>query len=162
MPVRKPILTLIAVLAAASMTMASCARQISPGVYEGPSVGTAAQTYVGTVQSARVVMVQEDEMLQENLIGGALGGAIGGALGHQVGEGWGKTAATAGGALAGAGLGALAQRGVQRQQAMEYIVRLDDGRLMTVVQGVQPQIPINRRVYVQTGANGQARVTPAG
>lgn len=159
---RNRFLSLVAILAAASMTVASCARQISPGVYEGRTVGSAATTYTGTVQSARSVIVQEDELLQQNTVGGAIGGVAGGMLGNQVGGGWGKIAATAGGALAGATLGAMAQRGMQRQRAMEYIVRLDNGQLMTVVQGEQPQIPIGRRVYVQTGVEGGARVLPAG
>ena len=159
---RSRVLTPFAVVAAATMFMASCDRQISPGVYEGRSVGTAVETYTGTVQSARLVVVQEDELLQQNTIGGAVGGLTGGMLGAQVGEGWGKAAATAGGALAGAALGALAQRGAQRQNGMEYIVRMDNGQLMTVVQGVQPQIPIGRRVYVEVGSNGTARVLPAG
>lgn len=162
MPFLENTLRAIVIATAASLALAGCARQINPGVYEGASVGSAVQTYTGTVQSARVVMVQEDELLQENVVGGGIGGVAGGMLGAQVGEGWGKAAATAGGALAGATLGALAQRGVQRQQAMEYIVRLDNGQLMTVVQGVTPQIPIGRRVYVQAGTGGQARVLPAG
>lgn len=162
MLVRSRVLTILAVLAAAAMTVSSCTRQISPGVYEGQTVGTSAQTYTGTVQSARVVVVQEDELLQQNTIGGALGAAAGGLAGSRVGEGWGKIAASTGGALAGATIGAMAQRGLQRQNAMEYIVRLDNGQLMTVVQGMQPQIPIGRRVYVQAGANGTARVLPAG
>ena len=159
---RNRTLTLIAMMAAAMMTLASCARQISPGVYEGGYVGTVAETYTGTVQSARMVMVQEDELLQDNTIGAGVGGLAGGLAGREVGEGWGKVAATAGGALAGAAVGALAQRSLQRQQAMEYIVRMDDGGLLTVVQGTQPQIPVGRRVYVQVDTSGQSRVLPAG
>ena len=159
---RNRFLTLVALLAAASMTLASCARQISPGVYEGGNVGTATQTYTGTVQSARYVVVQEDELLTDNRLGGLIGGAAGGLAASELGQGKGKIAATAGGALAGAALGALAQRGLQRQDAIEYIVRLDDGQLMTIVQGTQPQIPTGRRVYVQAGSNGTARVLPAG
>ncbi len=159
---RNRTLTLVAMLTAASMSVASCARQISPGVYQGSNVGTAVQTYTGTVQSARSVVVQEDEMLQDNWLGGAIGGAAGGLAGSELGGGKGKIATTAGGALAGAALGALAQRGLQRQNAMEYIVRMDNGQLMTIVQGMDPQIPIGRRVYVQTGSNGTARVLPAG
>lgn len=159
---RNRILTLAAILAAASMTLASCARQISPGVYEGRNVGTVTETYTGTVQSARYVVVQEDEMLQDNWLGGAIGGAAGGLAASELGQGKGKVAATAGGALAGAALGALAQRGLQRQNAIEYIVRMDDGQLMTIVQGTEPQIPQGRRVYVQSGSDGTARVLPAG
>lgn len=155
-------LTLIAMVAAACMAVTGCARQISPGVYEGAHVGSVAETRTGTIQSARVVMVQEDELLQDNTVGIGIGGLAGGLAGREVGDGWGRVAATAGGAIAGAAVGALAQRSLQRQEAMEYIVRMDDGGLLTIVQGVQPQIPVGRRVYVQMGSGGQARVLPAG
>src|SRR5690625_5496047 len=112
------ILTIFAALAAL-LALASCARQISPGVYEGGHVGSIAETRTGTVQSARVVMVQEDELLQENVLGGAVGGTIGGLAGSAFGKGWGRTASTAGGALAGATLGALAPRTARRQQRSE-------------------------------------------
>lgn len=156
-------LTVLAITAAMAMSVSSCARQISPGVYEGQHVGVAAYTRTGTVQSARVVIVQEDELLQDNVIGMGVGGVAGGLVGDAVvGGGWGGVAATVGGALAGATIGAMAQRTAQRQQAMEYIVRLDDGSMVTIVQGLQPQIPVGRRVYVQTGVKGGARVLPAG
>lgn len=157
-------LTVFAMVAAASLALAGCERQISPGVYEGARVGTSVQTLTGTVQSARVVIVQEDELLQDNTVGGAVGGLAGGLVGSALthGSGVGAIAATAGGALAGAAIGAMGQRTLQRQDAMEYIVRLDDGRLVTIVQGMQPQIPVGRRVYVQTGSSGDARVLPAG
>jgi outer membrane lipoprotein SlyB len=153
---------IVAVVAVASMALASCARQISPGVYTGEHVGEVRETYLGTLQSARVVTVQEDELLEDNRTGGLLGGVAGGAAASRVGQGTGKAVAIAGGALAGAALGALAERSVKRQDAMEYIVRLDDGALLTVVQGMQPPIGIGQRVYVQESARGRSRVLPVG
>ena len=151
-----------AIAAIASLALASCARQISPGVYTGGSVGEVRQTYAGTLQSARLVTVQEDELLEDNRTGGLVGGVAGGAAASRIGQGTGKAVAIAGGALAGAALGALAERSVKRQQAMEYIVRLDSGALLTVVQGLQPQIGIGQRVYVQESARGRSRVLPVG
>jgi hypothetical protein len=45
---------------------------------------------------------------------------------------------------------------------MEYIVRLDNGALLTVVQGMQPQIAVGQRVYVQESTRGRSRVLPVG
>ena len=153
---------IVAVVAVASTALASCARQISPGVYTGAHVGEVRETYAGTLQSARVVTVQEGEMLEDNRTGGLLGGVAGGAAASRIGQGTGKAVAIAGGALAGATLGALAERSVKRQEAMEYIVRLDNGALLTVVQGLQPQIGVGQRVYVQESAGGRSRVLPVG
>ena len=162
MRISNPIVRIVAIAAVASMALAACARQISPGVYTGEHVGEVRETYVGTLQSARVVTVQEDELLEDNRTGGLLGGVAGGAAASRIGQGTGKAVAIAGGALAGATLGALAERSVKRQQAMEYIVRLDNGALLTVVQGMQPQIAVGQRVYVQESARGRGRVLPVG
>jgi outer membrane lipoprotein SlyB len=153
---------IVAAAMATSLALASCARQISPGVHTGNTVGEVQSTYVGTLQSARVVMVQEDELLEDNRTGGLIGGVAGGAAASRVGQGTGKAVAIAGGALAGAALGALAERGIKRQQAMEYIVRLDNGQLLTVVQGLEPQISVGQRVYVQESQRGRGRVLPVG
>ncbi len=152
----------VAIVAVASLALGACARQISPGVYTGDHVGEVRETYVGTLQSARVVLVQEDELLEDNRTGGLLGGVAGGAAASRIGQGTGKAVAIAGGALAGAALGAMAERSVKRQEAMEYIVRLDNGALLTVVQGLQPQIGVGQRVYVQESARGRSRVLPVG
>lgn len=152
----------VAIAALAAMALGACARQISPGVHTGNTVGEVQNTYVGTLQSARVVTVQEDELLEQNRTGGLLGGVAGGAAASRIGQGTGKAVAIAGGALAGAALGALTERSVKRQEAMEYIVRLDNGALLTVVQGMQPQIAIGQRVYLQESARGRGRVLPVG
>ena len=162
MLVSSPICRIVAVLVIGSMALASCARQISPGVYTGEHVGEVRETYAGTLQSARVVTVQEDELLEDNRTGGLLGGVAGGAAASRIGQGTGKAVAIAGGALAGAALGAMAERSVKRQDAMEYIVRLDNGALLTVVQGMQPQIGVGQRVYVQESTRGRSRVLPVG
>ncbi len=73
------------------------------------------------VTSVRAVMGRDEqrcwverEDVERNgnrIAGGVVGGVIGGILGHQIGSGSGKDLATAGGAVAGAAIGANAARG---------------------------------------------------
>ena len=149
--------------AAVSLSVAGCAREISPNTVTGASVGSVVETYPGTVEMIRVVEVQEDERLQQNTTGIALGGLAGGAAASRIGQGWGKAAAVAAGAIAGAALGSLAERELSKQQALEYTVLLDDGRRVAVVQGPEVAIGSGQRVYVQyaRGGQGRARVIPA-
>ncbi len=73
------------------------------------------------VTSVRAVMGRDEqrcwverERVERNgdrIAGGVVGGVIGGILGHQIGSGSGQDIATAGGAVAGAAIGANAARG---------------------------------------------------
>jgi outer membrane lipoprotein SlyB len=137
---------------------ASCARQISSNVYSGGSIGEVSSTYAGTIISARVVTVQDQEYLEENglgLIGGGVGGAL---LGSQVGKGSGNTAATIAGGILGATAGAFAEQSLKSQNAMEYVVQLENGEAKTVVQGMDPQLAAGQRVWLMTSHKGRSRV----
>lgn len=147
--------------AALSLAVAGCARQISPNVVDGAAVGETIRTEPGVVEMVRVVEVQEGDRLQENTTGAAVGGLAGGAAASRIGQGWGKVAAIGAGAIAGAALGAVAEREITRQQALEYTVRLDNGQRVTVVQGGDSAIPSGSRVFVQFSNRGRSRVVPA-
>jgi outer membrane lipoprotein SlyB len=145
-------------LAAAFTCATSCARQISSEVYEGKCVGEASTTYSGVIAHVRQVTVQEGEFLQDNALG-IVGGGVGGALvGSQIGKGSGNTLATIGGALAGATAGAFAEKALKTQNALEYTVHMDDGKMMTVVQGPSPAFSIGQNVYVVISTEGRSRV----
>ena len=81
-------------------------------------------------------------------------GAIAGAAGTNVVGGEGALAVL--GALVGAGLGYLAQSGLGNEDGLEYVVDLEDGRTVTVVQnrsdGEVP-LPPGAQVLVQLGSS---------
>ena len=142
------------------LTLAGCARNISPGMYSSSHVGEASETYFGQVVSVRQVQVHGSEKLQENILGGALGGIAGGVLGHQLGGGRGKILITLGGAAAGALGGAYAQKKLSEQTGLEYTVKLDNGRILTIVQGTDHALSAGQRVKVIIGQKGRSRVVP--
>lgn len=152
---------LLMLATAATLALAGCARQISPNTVEGSAVGEVNEAFFGTVQQVRVVQVQEGDRLQENTTGALVGGVVGAGVGSLIGGGWGRVLASGAGALIGAGAGAVAERELSRQQALEYTVRLDNGRMVTVVQGgVENPLGQGSRVIVQMSTQGRARVVP--
>ena len=148
----------IALALAATLALGACARDIGSTSYEAKDVGAAATTYRGTIEGVRQVVVKESDTLEGNTTGMVVGGLAGAAAGSRFGGGFGRTVMTGVGALGGAAVGAVAEEEIKRQYAMEYIVRTEDGRLITVVQGLEPRLSPGDRVYVQVPNRGRARV----
>ena len=142
----------------AAVAVSGCARQISPNVVEGPAVGEVMRTYTGMVRSARFVEVQDSDTLDQNRTGQIIGGLAGGVAGSRIGGGLGKAIAIGAGALIGAAIGSVAEQEAKRQLAAEYVIELDNGELLTVVQGTVPEILPGDRVFVQQSARGRSRV----
>ncbi|USO01087.1 MAG: glycine zipper 2TM domain-containing protein [Alphaproteobacteria bacterium] len=145
-------------LVISALVVGGCARNISSSMYSESSVGSVAETLEGTILKVRSVTVKGAEKLGENATGMAIGGLTGGVLGHQFGKGRGNIAATVGGGLLGAGLGALAEDALTTQEGLEYVVRLTDGRLKTVVQGKDNPIAAGQRVLLYIYSTGRSRV----
>jgi outer membrane lipoprotein SlyB len=144
----------------AILALSGCARNINPNVYSEKHVGEASMTYQGVIVSARAVEITGGEKLEENAAGIGLGAIAGGVLGNQIGQGGGNVAATAGGAILGGVAGAFAQQALTAQNAMEYIVQLTNGSMMTVVQGPEVQLSPGQRVLVMVSHDGRSRVVP--
>ncbi len=148
--------------------LSGCAREISSNVYSEGHVGETSLSYQGVVISVRQVKVTNAERLQENQTGmglGALaGGGLGGLLGSTMGKGTGNvlmTVAGAGlGAVAGGVGGAYAQQALSSQQGMEYVVKLTNGQIMTVVQGLDAPLCAGQRVFIMVSYDGRSRVVP--
>ena len=80
------------------------------------------------------------------------GAGLGGVAGYSIGGG--KTAHTLG-AIAGAGLGGLAgdaaQDSLSKQAAYEYVVKLDNGQMMTLSQGTDVLLAQGQRCLLLSG-----------
>lgn len=123
-----------------TVLITSCAREISSDVYSSRQVGKVSTTYAGTIKNVREVTVQQGEQLEDNGLGIAGGGIAGGVIGSAVGRG--NFAPTAAGAIVGAVAGSLVEKKLKQQQALEYVVELDQGGLLTVVQGTDQQFDV--------------------
>ena len=145
-------------LAMSILLSTSCARQISSDVYTARQVGEVSTTLVGVVKNVREVRMEQGEQLEDNGLGIVGGGVAGGALGSSLGRG--NFFPTAAGAIAGAVTGAFVEKKLKHQSALEYVVELDNGNLITVVQGQDQIFNIGQPVYVIVSQSGRSRITP--
>jgi outer membrane lipoprotein SlyB len=120
------------------------------------------ETYECTVVSVRRVLVEEGDSLEDNKTGAVLGAVTGGVLGNAVGAGRGRTTATVLGAVAGGVGGAMAEKAMKRQDALEYVLKMQNGSLRTVVQGLDNQLAPGQKVLLIIDNNGgRSRIVPA-
>ena len=164
----------LALSLAASTAISGCAYQTSANTYDPRAVGQVAYTDMGVVRASRPVEVVNDNPAGTG-IGAAVGGFAGAVAGSQIGpsrrygrygrrhhdySSAGSVLGTIGGAIAGAVVGAVIEREASRSMATEYVIQLDDGEVITIVQGDSP-IPPGQRVFVQMPEYGRARIVPA-
>lgn len=142
-------------LLAATLGVAACETTYGPTTYGRAEAGSMAYTETGTVVGVRPVTFEEGDLRGGTAAGAIAGGAAGAALG---GDTEGSLAGGAIGAVAGALIGREIQKRAYSGQGYAYTVELDNGEIVTVAQGGQQAIPVNTRVFVETGAN--ARVYP--
>jgi outer membrane lipoprotein SlyB len=124
----------VAGLLIAALVLAGCAHPSST-TYETGDVGRTIETAKASVVSSRVVKIAGDSNAVGPVAGGALG-AAGSALAFQ-GSG---LVAVIGGVL-GAGMGYLAQKQLNNREGIEYVLQMDDGRTVTLVQNRQSHEP---------------------
>jgi outer membrane lipoprotein SlyB len=169
----------------AFLLLTGCAKNINSQDYSEQAAGEVSETFQGMILSARNVTVKGADKLDQNGMGLLVGGAGGAIAGNQFGAGSGNLAATVGGVVIGAALGALAQSALAEQPGVEYIVKVTmaeniatvsshtDGRkasadsvnrvnekLLTLVQGIEPRYTIGQKVFVLMSAQGRARIIP--
>lgn len=141
-------------LVAAGLLIAGCSTPTSSR-YEGAEVGRPIETSRGTIVSGRVVNV----IGETNVIGPAAGAAIGGAsVGLGTHSGW----AAILGAVFGAGIGYATQQLVNDRDGIEYIVEMEDGRTVTLVQNRDDdEVPLRSGTTVLVQVSGAySRVIP--
>jgi outer membrane lipoprotein SlyB len=76
-----------------------------------------------------------------------------------IGDGRGRTLATMGGAVLGAGAGHAGSRAMQGQSGLEITVRMDSGEIIAITQGADLIFSQGQRVQVVSGS-GATRVVP--
>ncbi len=135
--------------------LAGCASSLSPDVYTTSGAGQVQHVAKGVVTSTRVVKVTGNGELG---VGGIAGGALGAIAGSEIGGGRGSLASGIGGALLGGLAGNQIQKGLSTQMDVEYVVRLRNNSLISVVQGPTPTFNRGQHVLVQYGAGGRPRI----
>jgi outer membrane lipoprotein SlyB len=135
----------IPLLLGAALLLSACSHASSTR-YDATDVGRTIETTEASVISSRPVQISGET----NLVGPAAGGALGAAGTGLIFQGSGL-AAVIGGVL-GAGVGYLSQQQLNDREGIEYVLRMDDGRTVTLVQNREsdePPLPDGTPVLVQ-------------
>jgi outer membrane lipoprotein SlyB len=132
-----------------ALSLAGCAHS-SSSTYDAGDVGRTIETAQGSVISSRAVEISGDTNAVGPLAGGALG-AAGSALGF---NGSGLVAVIGG--VIGAGIGYLTQQQLNNRDGIEYVLHMDDGRTVTLVQNrADGEVPLADGTPVLVQVSGQ-------
>ena len=124
----------VAVLSAATV-LGGCAQQGLYGTsYNRGQVGQAQTVQYGSVESVTPVQIEGRD---DGVVGSGTGVIVGGIAGNQIGGGSGRTLATVVGAVAGGLIGQRVEKAATERQGQEITIRLDNGRVLSVVQEVE-------------------------
>lgn len=138
-------------LAGASIFLLSaCAPSFSPNTYSSNAVQLANKVEAGTIIGFREVQISAN-----GNIGAVTGGAVGGVLGAE----YAKSALVAvGGTTVGGMLGNALEHAARDTTGWEYIIRKENGDMLSVTQREATPLGLAQRVLVIMGP--QARVVP--
>ncbi len=135
------------------LSLAAC------GSYGGGSYYGSQTRVTHTVEYGQVTYTSPAQIEEKPTGLGLLGGAVaGGVLGSLFGGGSGHTVGAVVGALAGGAAGYGVERELGKANAMEIGVRLDSGKEIAVIQGLDEQFRVGDRVRVLRASDGSARV----
>lgn len=135
--------------------MCGCAPEYSPNLYAGGAVQQANKVEPGFVVGYRQVSISAN-----GTVGAVTGGAVGGVLGSQANLPGGvasiQSLSAVGGSVVGGLVGVTVEHAVGDTTGWEYIVRKQNGELLSVTQRETLPIPLGQSVLVITG--NQARI----
>lgn len=151
---RFPARAVVLLVAIVPVLAPGCARGPGPNTYESREVNQAAVVERGTIVSMRPVSVEGS-----GRTGTLIGGAAGGVAGSFIGGDW-RSNLLAGiaGAVIGGVAGGAAERSITATTATEFIVELERGGTIAVVQGNDQGLRVGDTVTVLRGE--RTRLTP--
>lgn len=136
--------------AGCALALAACAPTYSPNTYSSNAVQLASKVEAGAVIGYREVAISAN-----GNIGTVTGGAVGGVLGAEYAK---SALATVGGSAVGGMLGNALEHAARDTTGWEYIIRKDNGDMLSVTQREKDPLQLGQRVLVIMGP--QARVVP--
>jgi outer membrane lipoprotein SlyB len=139
------------------LLLSGCASSLSGSAYERRQARTAHDVQMGYVEHVREVQIEGTK----SGVGSGAGAVIGGTMGGNAAGGRGSVGRVVGGvagAVIGGVAGGAAEEGITRQKGLEITVKLDNGRMLAVVQAADEDFRIGDRVRILTGG-GASRVT---
>lgn len=140
-----------------AISLTACNNDISPNDYDSANAGV-----VSKVEPGVILVKREVTVTSKSAVGDVAGGAIGGIAGSAIGGGRGALLGIVAGAVAGGIIGHHVADAVNRQKALEYIVKLHDGSTVSIVQGLETQLYVGQKVLLIYGARSRLIPDPSG
>lgn len=134
--------------------LGGCASSNSGDVYTRDEARRVQTVQFGTVESVRPVRIEGTQ----SGIGAGAGAVTGAIAGSSVGQGKGSAVGAVLGAVAGGVVGAAAEQGFTRESAAEITIRLEGGRIISVVQSGTEKFQAGDKVKIMDNG-GETRVT---
>jgi outer membrane lipoprotein SlyB len=132
-----------------ALSVAGCAHP-SGSTYQAGDVGRTIETAQGSVVASRAVEISGDT----NAVGPVAGGALGAAGSALAFNGSGLIAVIGG--VLGAGIGYLTQQQLNNRDGIEYVLEMEDGRTVTLVQNrAADEVPLANGTPVLVQVSGQ-------
>ena len=139
-------------MVSAALMMAGCADNINSDHYYTNQAGKVSTVAQCTVLSVRYVTVDDSNSGAGTLIGGIAGGVAGSTIG---GGSTAHTLGAVGGALLGGVVGNAAEKSLSTQTGLEYIVRMDNGQVISITQGTGQALGVGQRCLVLFGSTNR-------
>lgn len=137
-----------------ALAPAACSNQTS-STYNADEVGRVIDTSRAVVLSSRVVEISGEG--DQSGYGPLVGGAAGASAGYLVGGGdAGQVIGAVLGGLVGAGLGWVAEETADSREGIEYVLRLESGKDVTLIQnreGDEAPLAVGTPVLIQRGGS---------
>lgn len=134
------------------MALTACGANLDLDRYETSGAGNVNTVSEGVIISARPVTIATENGDVGQLAGGIIGGVAGGQISDNALT---QTIGAVGGAVLGGYLGGKAQEGLSAQGGIEYIVKLDSGKSVTLTQGDDVKFSVGQSVYVLDADYGE-------
>ncbi|HLU78385.1 MAG TPA: glycine zipper 2TM domain-containing protein [Burkholderiaceae bacterium] len=150
------LLAALAVVGSLSVLVGCAHQSASSSVYTYGQAQREQIVRLGTVESVRQVVIQNDRTTGAGTLAGA---ALGGVAGSAIGGGRGQVLAAIGGGLLGAMAGDSIEHQMGKKTGLEITVRLDNGETRVIAQEADVGFNVGQRVRVVSGG-GPTRVTP--
>lgn len=139
------------VLAVLPLMLSGCADNINSDHYSSNQAGK-----ISTVSQCTVLSVRQVGVSDNTGAGTVIGGLAGGVAGSTIGHGYSANALGAiGGALVGGLVGNAAEKGLTSQTGLEYIVKLDNGQVISITQGTGQPLNVGQRCLVLFGSTNR-------
>jgi outer membrane lipoprotein SlyB len=133
-----------------ALGLSACAPQNTNTTYTSADIGRTAQVSYGIIVSMRNVEVQGAPSGVGTVGGAVAGGVAGSYIGH--GDPRAGIIGVIGGAILGGLAGNAIERGVSTGNAVEFIIREDNGQTISVVQTNEENFHPGERVVITRGA----------